>query len=163
MDTTQQDEYFMRLALEQAALAEQINEIPVGAVIVLDNKVIGSGYNQNITLNDPSAHAEIMAMREAAVHLNNYRIVDAVIYVTLEPCPMCTGALVHSRIKRLVYGAKDYKTGACGSVFELNRAPQLNHMIDTTSGILADECSLTISSFFKRRRAEKKLMKQNLR
>lgn len=154
------DQLFMRHAMALAKKAEDINEIPVGAVVVADGEIIGEGYNQSIALNDPSAHAEMLAIREAGKVLANYRMLDCTLYVTLEPCPMCAGLLVHSRIKRIVYAAKDEKTGAAGSVFNLVNSDKLNHSIDITSGILAQECSTMLSAFFKRRRQEIKAQKQ---
>ena len=154
------DLYYMQQAFALAKKAEQDNEIPVGAVVVYQGKVIGRGYNQSITTNDPSAHAEMLAIREAGQQLNNYRLIDCTLYVTLEPCPMCAGLLVHSRIKRLVYASPDLKTGSAGSALNLTNNMQLNHQIDVTIGIMQMECSDLLSSFFKRRRAEKKAFKQ---
>lgn len=154
------DEMFMRHAMTLAHQAEQINEIPVGAVVVANGEIIGEGFNQSITLNDPSAHAEMIAIREAGKTLANYRLLDCTLYVTLEPCPMCAGLLVHSRIKRIVFASKDEKTGAAGSIFNLVSNDKLNHMIETTNGILADECSTMLSTFFKRRRQEIKAQKK---
>lgn len=156
----QLDLTFMQRAFELAQQAEQLDEIPVGAVVVFENKIIAEGYNQSIMLNDPSSHAEMNAIRAAGDYLNNYRLLDCTLYVTLEPCPMCAGLLVHSRIKRLVYASPDLKTGAAGSALNLINNPQLNHQIDTTSGIMQQECSSLLSAFFKRRRKEKKLAKQ---
>jgi len=123
---------------------------------VLDQEVIAEGYNQNIMLNDPSAHAEMIAIRKAAAHMQNYRLLNTTLYVTLEPCAMCTGLLVHSRIHRLVFGAADFKTGACGSVFNIAQTQKLNHIIEVEGGVLGEECSAMVSNFFKQRRAEKK-------
>ena len=136
-----------------------MNEIPVGAVVVADDQIIGEGYNTPILDHDPSAHAEMKAIRKAARTIENYRVVNATLYVTLEPCPMCAGLLVHSRINRLVFGAFDNKTGAAGSVMQLCQHPQLNHQLEISGGVLADECGGIISEFFKRRRAEKKAAK----
>lgn len=149
-------------ALLLANKAEQQQEIPVGAVLVRGDQIIGEGWNQSITLHDPSAHAEMMAIRQAGLHAQNYRLIESTLYVTLEPCPMCAGLLVHSRINRLVFGAADYKTGAAGSVMNLLEHESLNHTLDICGGILADQCADKISSFFKRRRAEKKHIKQQL-
>ena len=154
-----QDEVFMTRAIELAEKAEAIDEVPVGAVIVLDGIIIGEGYNQSISLNDPSAHAEMIALREAAVNVDNYRVLDATLYVTLEPCPMCAGALVHGRIKRLVFGTYDMKTGASGSVMDITNHAGLNHQVLVEGGCLQAECSAQISAFFKRRRAQKKQQK----
>ncbi|BDX07830.1 tRNA adenosine(34) deaminase TadA [Planctobacterium marinum] len=154
------DEFFMTKALELTDKAEASGEIPVAAILVQEQSIIAEGWNQSITLNDPSAHAEMQAIRKAGELLNNYRLPGTTLYVTLEPCPMCAGLLVHSRIQRLVYGASDYKTGACGSIMDLVRNEQLNHQIEVTSGVLAEECGARLSEFFKRRRAERKALKQ---
>jgi tRNA(adenine34) deaminase len=155
------DHYFMQRAYELAQKAENIDEIPVGAVVVYQGKIIGEGYNQSILNNDPSAHAEMLAIRQAGQQLNNYRLIDCTLYVTLEPCPMCAGLLVHSRIKRLVYASADLKTGAAGSAFNLVSSTQLNHQIIVDSGIMGDQCSKLLSGFFKRRRNEKKMAKKS--
>ena len=154
------DERFMQKAYELAQKAEQHDEIPVGAVVVYQGKVIGEGFNQSILLNDPSAHAEMIAIRQAGKHLNNYRLLDCTLYVTLEPCPMCAGLLVHSRISRLVFASPDLKTGAAGSTFNLVANEQLNHQIMVTNGVMKEQCSQLLSTFFKRRRNEKKLAKK---
>ena len=154
------DKQFMFRAFELAKQAEAIDEIPVGAVVVVNNRIISEGYNQSITLNDPSAHAEMVAIRQAGSILQNYRLLDCTLYVTLEPCPMCAGLLVHSRIKRVVYATADLKTGAAGSAFNLLCDEKHNHQIELDSGIMAEECSQLLSTFFKRRRAEKKVLKQ---
>jgi len=151
---------FMQRAYELAQQAETINEIPVGAVVVADNKIISEGYNQSITLNDPSAHAEMVAVRQAGIALQNYRLLDCTLYVTLEPCPMCAGLLVHSRIKRVVYATTDLKTGAAGSAFNLLCDDKHNHQIEVHSGVMAEQSSQLLSAFFKRRRAEKKALKK---
>jgi tRNA(adenine34) deaminase len=156
----QLDMVFMQRAFELAQQAEQHNEIPVGAVVVYQGKIIAEGYNQSIMLNDPSSHAEMNAIRQAGAYLNNYRLLDCTLYVTLEPCPMCAGLLVHSRIKRLVYASKDLKTGAAGSALNLVNNPQLNHQLIVDSGVMQEDCSQLLSSFFKRRRKEKKISKQ---
>ncbi|PCH96292.1 MAG: tRNA adenosine(34) deaminase TadA [Gammaproteobacteria bacterium] len=159
-DSQNGDLYFMQRAFELALQAEQIDEIPVGAVVVYQGKVIGEGFNQSILLNDPSAHAEMIAIRQAGKALNNYRLLDCTLYVTLEPCPMCAGLLVHSRISRLVYASPDLKTGAAGSTFNLVNNEQLNHQITVTEGIMKEQCSQLLSAFFKRRRSEKKAAKK---
>ncbi len=151
------DQDYMQLALVLAQQAAQAGEIPVGAIIVKDGMVIGQGSNAPIKMNDPSAHAEIRAIRVAAQYLENYRLVDCTLYVTLEPCAMCTGAIQHARIARLVYGANDLKTGACGSVINLMTEPKLNHHTEVSGGILADECGSVLSDFFKQRRLDKKI------
>ncbi len=153
----------MQQALLLADEAEKIAEIPVGAIVVHNDEIIGRGYNQSISLNDPSAHAEMLAIREAGKHLNNYRLVDCTLYVTLEPCPMCAGLLVHSRIKQLVYGARDLKTGAAGSIMNLLQHEVLNHQVDVIPEVLAEPCANKISQFFKRRRAEIKAEKKRLK
>ncbi len=142
----------MRMALDLAHQAAANDEVPVGAVVVKDGVVIGRGSNAPISMNDPTAHAEINAMRGAAAFLGNYRLVDCTLYVTLEPCAMCSGAIQHARIARLVYGASDPKTGACGSVINLMSEPKLNHHTKVIRGILAEECGALLSTFFKQRR-----------
>lgn len=151
-----QDEIWMRHALVLAERAEQQGEVPVGAVLVLDGQVIGEGWNQSVGRHDPTAHAEILALRDGGARLGNYRLVDSTLYVTLEPCVMCAGALIHSRIGRLVYGAADPKTGAAGSVFSLLDDPRHNHRVQVSGGILAGECSEQLSAFFRRRRQQQK-------
>lgn len=162
IDTIQQaiDQKWMRLAMQLAEQAELKGEVPVGAVLVKDDVLIASGFNLSILNNDPTAHAEMECIRQAGQVLTNYRMLDTTLYVTLEPCAMCAGAMVHGRIKRLVYGAGDLKTGAAGSVVDLVKHPAFNHQLEVTSGVLADECGAQLSAFFKRRRAEKKALKQ---
>ena len=157
------DSCWMELALEYALKAQALNEIPVGAVVVKDNKLIAAGYNRSITDNDPSAHAEMIAVREAGKVLNNYRLIDCTLYVTLEPCSMCAGLLVHSRINRLVFGASDAKTGSAGSIMNLLQEPRLNHQVEVCGGVLAQQCGNTISEFFKNRRAQIKAAKKAAR
>lgn len=155
------DEYWMQHALTLADRAAAIGEVPVGAVLVSqDDQILGEGWNQPILNDDPSAHAEMQAIRQAAQRMGNYRLVNTRLYVTLEPCPMCAGLLVHSRIDKLIYGAADYKSGAAGSVMNLVQHPQLNHQLEVVSGILAEACSLRISAFFQHRRSVKKALKQ---
>lgn len=144
------DVRFMRRALELAARAEA--EVPVGALVVLDGEVIGEGWNRPIAAHDPTAHAEVAAMRAAAQRLGNYRLNGATLYVTLEPCPMCAGAMVHARIARLVYGAPDPIAGAAGSVFNLLNASTLNHRVPVVPGILADPCRQILKQFFQHKR-----------
>ena len=151
------DEDYMRLALELARQAEQNGEVPVGAVVVKNGEVIGRGRNSPILLQDPSAHAEILAIRDAAKHLANYRLVDCELFVTLEPCAMCVGAMFHARISRVVYGAKDYKTGVAGSILNLFDSDPLNHHARVERGVLAEECGTLLSQFFAARRARRKL------
>lgn len=147
------DTVFMRLALEQAQLAWNQGEVPVGAVVVKDGVVIARGYNQPIGTHDPTAHAEIVALRAAAEALGNYRLPGCELYVTLEPCVMCSGAMMHARLARVVYGAPDPKTGACGSVVDLFEHAQLNHHAETVGGVLADDCAGMLKDFFAARRA----------
>lgn len=149
------DELFMREAIALAAKAAQQQEVPVGAVLVKDGEIIGRGSNAPIALHDPSAHAEMLALRDAAKRIGNYRLVDCTLYVTLEPCAMCAGAIQHARIARLVYGAADPKTGACGSVVDLMNEPKLNHHTQVISGVLAEDCGHMLSAFFKARRLSK--------
>ena len=143
---------FMQLALDLAHQAANIGEVPVGAIVVKDGVVIGRGSNAPIGLHDPTAHAEIIAMREAAQYLGNYRLVDCTLFVTLEPCAMCCGAMQHARIAQLIYGASDPKTGACGSVVNLMAEPKLNYHTAVIGGVLAAECGAVLTSFFKQRR-----------
>ena len=150
--TTTTDIDFMQLALDLANQAAALGEVPVGAIVVKDNVVIGRGSNAPIGLHDPTAHAEIMAMREAAAYLGNYRLVDCSLYVTLEPCAMCSGAMQHARIAKLVFGASDPKTGACGSVINLMSEPKLNHHTEVIGGVLSMECGAVLSDFFRQRR-----------
>ncbi len=148
----QSPEYWMNLALEQARYAQSIGEVPVGAVIVKDNELVAVGYNCSITSQDPSAHAEIVAIRNAAQKLANYRLIDCDLYVTLEPCIMCLGALLHSRINKLYYGASDPKTGALGGLVDLSKLYIVNHQILTQGGILTESCSVILKDFFRNKR-----------
>lgn len=143
---------FMREALGLASEAAAAGEVPVGAVVVKDGEIIGRGYNKPITTSDPTAHAEIIALREAARSLGNYRLTGCELYVTLEPCAMCVGAMVHARLARVVYGATDPKTGACGSIVDLPGLASFNHHGRFEGGILADECSGVLKRFFAERR-----------
>ncbi|MBN1622373.1 MAG: tRNA adenosine(34) deaminase TadA [Endomicrobiales bacterium] len=142
----------MKAALKEAKKASKINEVPVGAVIVYNGKIIGKGYNKNITLKDPSAHAEIIAIRRAAKKLKNYRLNGSKLYVTIEPCAMCAGASVLSRFSEIIFGAYDLKAGACGSVFNVANNKKLNHRIKITGGVLNKECAVLLQKFFKKRR-----------
>jgi len=153
----------MTLAMQQAAEAEARGEVPVGAVLVKDDKVVAVGSNDCIGQHDPSAHAEMQCLREAGKLVENYRLLDTTLYVTLEPCAMCAGAMVHSRVSRLVFGAKDEKTGAAGSVVDLVRHPKFNHQLEVNNGVLEQECSEQLSQFFRRRRKEKKEQKRELK
>ena len=143
---------YMQMALDLANLAANNNEVPVGAIVVKDGFIIGRGSNAPIGLNDPTAHAEMIAMRQAAQYLGNYRLVNCQLYVTLEPCTMCSGAMQHARIAKLIYGASDAKTGACGSVINVMNEPKLNHHCEVLAGVLADDCAAVLSAFFKHRR-----------
>lgn len=142
----------MHEALQLAAQAEADGEVPVGALIVKENAIIGKGWNRPIANHDPTAHAEIMALRAAAQHLKNYRLPDTTLYVTLEPCAMCAGAIIHARIKRVVFATHDPRGGAAGSVFDILVNDQLNHRVNTTSGILQAEATNQLKTFFKARR-----------
>ncbi|WP_297207741.1 tRNA adenosine(34) deaminase TadA [uncultured Pluralibacter sp.] len=158
-ETEHPHEYWMRHALTLARRAWDEGEVPVGAVLVHAGKVIGEGWNRPIGRHDPTAHAEIMALRQGGAVLQNYRLIDATLYVTLEPCVMCAGAMVHSRIGRLVFGARDAKTGAAGSLIDILHHPGMNHRVEITEGIMRDECAAMLSDFFRQRRAQKKALK----
>ncbi len=146
------DTEFMRHALDLARKAQALGEVPVGALVVLGDRVIGEGFNQPITLKDPTAHAEVLALRVAAASLGEYRLLSTTLYVTLEPCPMCAAALVHARVARLVFGAWDPRQGAAGSAFNLVTARAMNHHVDVFGGVLADECGAILRQFFESRR-----------
>ncbi|MDC9724665.1 MAG: tRNA adenosine(34) deaminase TadA [Gammaproteobacteria bacterium] len=146
------DQFWMTRALDLARQAEQQGEVPVGAVIVRDDELLGEGWNQPIHSHDPTAHAEIQAIRNASNKIGNYRLTDTTLYVTLEPCIMCAGAIIHSRIKRVVYATKEPKTGAVGSCFDIFNTQQLNHFVHCEHGVLADESSELLSEFFRSRR-----------
>jgi tRNA(adenine34) deaminase len=143
---------FMRLALEEARRAEQAGEVPIGAVVVLDGDVIGRGFNRPIGAVDPTAHAEVLALREAAARIGNYRLVGADVYVTLEPCLMCVGALVHARVRTVVFGAREPKAGALVSATQALEVPRLNHRFEVVEGILEGECRAVVQEFFRSRR-----------
>ncbi len=147
-----EDLHFMKLALKEAQKALEKDEVPVGAVIVKDGEVLASSYNQREGLNDPTAHAELLAIREAAKNLKNWRLTDTTLYVTKEPCPMCAGAIVGARIKRLVYGCKDERGGATESLYRITTDQRLNHQVEVVSEILADECRKLLQDFFRRKR-----------
>ena len=142
----------MRVAIALAHNAQADGEVPVGAIVVLDGVIVGRGQNRVIRDNDPTAHAEVVALREAALHLHNYRLTGCDLYVTLEPCAMCSGAILHARIGRLIYAAADPKAGACGSVLNVIHHPKLNHRVVVETGLLADECSHMLQQFFRARR-----------
>ena len=154
---------FMQLALRQAKAAADAGEVPVGAVVVRAGQVVGVGHNAPLTHHDPTAHAEVKAIRAAAQLLGNYRLDDCTLYVTLEPCAMCSGAALHARFKRVVFGAHEHKTGAAGSVLNLFELPQINHQTRVTSGVLADACAQLLQDFFEQRRAQQQLSKVPLR
>lgn len=146
------DEQFMRHALALAEEAERQGEVPVGAVVVIDGEIVGRGFNAPISRHDPTAHAEIQALRNAAEAVGNYRLTGASLYVTLEPCAMCSGAMMHARVARVVFGARDPKTGACGSVVDLFAEARLNHHAVVTGGVLEDDCATALRRFFQARR-----------
>jgi len=145
-------ESWMRYALDLARRARAVDEVPVGAVVVLDGRLVGEGWNRPIADHDPSAHAEIVALRAAARELGNYRLPGAELYVTLEPCAMCAGAVIHARLARVVFGARDERAGAAGSVFDILGADRLNHRVEVQGGILAEECASMLRDFFRTRR-----------
>lgn len=146
------DEYFMKQALLQAEMAFEENEVPIGAVVVHENRIIGRAHNQREQLNDPTAHAEVLALTQASAALGTWRLTGATMYVTLEPCPMCAGALVNARVDRLVYGADDTKAGACGTLWNLVQSEKLNHRLQVIRGLMADECRDILQEFFRRKR-----------
>jgi tRNA(adenine34) deaminase len=147
-----EDTAWMEQALEQARTAARAGEVPVGALVIKDGKILGAAHNRTLLDNDPAAHAEIVALRQAAARLSNHRLTGCEMYVTIEPCAMCAGAMIHARIARLVYGAVDPKAGAAGSVLEVINHPKLNHQMKVTPGVLADECSEILQEFFRARR-----------
>lgn len=151
-----EDEQWMRVALEEAAAAEALGEVPVGAVVVRGGEVVARGHNLTHTLQDPTAHAEVVAIRRAAEATGHWRLLDCTLYVTLEPCTMCSGAIVLSRLPRLVYGAPDPKAGMCGSLENLVQDPRLNHRVERVPGVLAEECGEVLRDFFRRRRRQAK-------
>jgi tRNA(adenine34) deaminase len=156
MDCFETDEHYMLAAIKAAQIAQENGDVPIGAVIVYQNRVIAKGYNQREQLNDPTAHAEIIALTAASAELESWRLKGCTIYVTLEPCPMCAGALVLARLDRLVYGCDDPKTGAVKSLYNICTDQRLNHRLAVTSGILADQCSQQLQDFFAKRRRENK-------
>lgn len=149
------DELFMEEALRAAQRALEAGEVPVGAVVVCEGKIVGRGGNRNLTDSDPTAHAEIVALRQAGATVGNHRLEGCELFATIEPCAMCAGALVHARLKRLVYGADDPKAGAVGSVMQVLNHPSLNHRVEVCGGVLAGRCSELLQAFFRRRREEK--------
>jgi len=152
--TDEKDKQFMCVAIDQAKIAEENGDVPIGAVIIYKDQIIGKAYNQREQLKDPTAHAEIIALTQAAAYLNSWRLNGCTMYVTLEPCPMCAGALVLARIDRLVFGCEDPKAGACGSLYDIVRDGRLNHRLEVTTGVLAEQCSELLREFFERRRVE---------
>ena len=152
MTSATEDETLMRVALDEARAAAVAGEVPIGAVVVLNGAIIARGQNRVLRDVDPSAHAEMVALREAARVMGNYRLVDCDLYVTLEPCSMCAGAMIHARLRRLVFGTADSKAGAAGSVLEVINHPKLNHQMTVTSGVLAEECGALLRDFFRERR-----------
>lgn len=157
------DQGFMAQALALAQEGASHNEVPVGAVVVRDGEVIGRGYNQPISCHDPTAHAEVMALRDAAAQVGNYRLPGVTLYVTVEPCAMCAGAIQHARVARVVYATREPKTGACGSVVDLFAEPRLNHHAHIEGGLMADESAALIAAFFQRRRAEARALRASNR
>jgi len=156
MNKSNSEDRFMKLAIEQAGIAQENGDVPIGAVIVYKEQIIGKAYNQREQLQDPTAHAEIIALTQAAAALENWHLNGCTMYVTLEPCPMCAGALVLSRMDRLVFGCADPKTGACGSIYNIVQDNRLNHRLEITTGVLANECSALLQEFFAHRREENK-------
>ena len=152
MSWSEEDRKFMRAALAEAKVAGQANEVPVGAIVVRNGKIIGRGLNRPIQDADPTAHAEILALRAAAAEEKNYRLNGATLYVTLEPCPMCVGAMLHARIDRLVFGAYDPKSGAAGSVIDLCEDRRLNHQVEVNGGLMEEQCAGLLTQFFESRR-----------
>ena len=146
------DEEFMQHAFQLAKKSEEHDEVPVGAIVVYKKEIIGEGWNQPISSHDPTAHAEIMALKNAGKKIENYRLPETTMYVTLEPCVMCAGAIVHARVAKLVYAVEDEKTGACGSVFNITQADKLNHRVRIEKGVLEKECRALIQNFFKEKR-----------
>ena len=155
------DQRYMRIAIEAAGIAEENGDVPIGAVIVYENRIIAKAYNQRQQLQDPTAHAEIIALTQAASFLESWRLHNCTVYVTLEPCPMCAGALVLSRMDRLVYGCKDAKAGACGSLYNIVEDGRLNHRLQVTACVLEEDCRQHLQNFFERRRKENTKLKTN--
>jgi len=154
------DDYYMTLALKQAAIAYHAKEVPIGAIIVHNDEVIGRAYNQVETLKDATAHAEILAITQAASRLENWRLNDCILYVTKEPCPMCSGAIVNSRMKKVVFGLRDSKGGGCGGAFDIHDHDGLLHKVEVKAGVMEEQCQAIIQSFFKERRQEQKALKK---
>jgi len=154
VDDPMSDVAWMELALAEARMARDAGEVPVGALVISHGEIIGRAGNRNLRDHDPSAHAEIVALRQAAEHLGNHRLTGCVLYATIEPCAMCAGAMIHARISRLVYGARDIKAGAAGSVLNVINHPRLNHKLEVVSGLLEDRCSEILQDFFRRKREQ---------
>ena len=146
------DNKWMTIAIEQAKKASRLGEVPVGAVLILNDKLVAQAHNQPISTNDPTAHAEIQLLRIAGMELKNYRLPNSTLYVTLEPCAMCLGAMIHARVSRVVFGAYDEKTGVCGSCADLSNSPYFNHSLDITGGVLAEDCKNLLQDFFIQKR-----------
>ena len=159
MDTAEQDRFFMQAALEEAAAAETLAEVPIGAVVVLDGQIIGRGHNLRETEQDPTAHAEMIAIRQAAEKLGSWRLIDCTLYVTLEPCVMCMGGTILARIPQLVFGCRDPKAGAVGSIYNFAEDDRFNHQVEVREGVLQKECSEQLSRFFRQLREQKKQQK----
>lgn len=159
MNIATQDSIFMQQAMQEAEAALAKDEVPIGAVLVQAGQIVGRGHNLRETSNDPTTHAEMVAIRQAAKKLDSWRLLDTTLYVTLEPCVMCMGAIILARIPRLVYACRDPRAGAVGSIYDLSSDRRFNHSVEVTEGILADECSLLLRNFFKELRAGKKLQK----
>jgi tRNA(adenine34) deaminase len=155
-DQNNLDQRYMRMAIDQAYIAEENGDVPIGAIIVHENRVIARAHNQRQLLNDPTAHAEMIALTQASEAVGNWRLHGCTIYVTLEPCPMCAGALVLARVDRLVFGTDDPKAGACGSLYNIVQDGRLNHRLEIVSGVLQEDCRYQLQAFFQRRRAENK-------
>lgn len=157
----EQDQHFMRLAMQEAAKAEALAEVPIGALIVKDGVIVGRGHNLRETEQDPTAHAEMIAIRQAAEFIGSWRLIDCTLYVTLEPCVMCMGGIILARIPQLVYGCRDPRVGAVGSIYNFSTDDRFNHKVDVREGVLRDECSEQLSGFFRKLREQKKQQKQN--
>jgi len=155
-DDVAQDEYFMAQALVEAEAAAELGEVPIGALVVKDGEVIGRGYNLRETSNDPTTHAEMIAIRQAAEQTGHWRLLDCTLYVTLEPCVMCMGAIILARIPRLVFGCRDPRVGAVGSIYDFSKDDRFNHRVEVTEGVLGEQCSARISGFFQELRMQKK-------
>lgn len=153
LTSPESDTGWMQLALEQARQAEEAGEVPVGALVIKDGVIVGQGQNRNLRDNDPTAHAEIVALRQAAATLGNHRLTGCQVFVTIEPCAMCAGAMIHARIARLIYGAADAKAGAVSSVLQVVNHPRLNHKMEAVGGVMGEECSAHLQDFFRKKRS----------